>query len=115
MLQVWVTPGIQQLEFRRECQQAITRGDVERVAIKRDTTQAAVATAAVPLDIGSIPVEQPANRLLFQVNQVQTTVALALLAAADYRAGNKRGYVSPNPFLRVSQRVRGRSWALIWR
>ena len=55
------------------------------------------------------------NRLLVQIDQMQAAVTFALLAAADYRAGNKFAYVPPNPFLNVSQTVRGRSWARIWR
>ena len=69
----------------------------------------------MPLNIGGVPVEQPLNRLLLQIYQVQATMALALLAATDYRAGNELAYESPNPFLTVSQTVRGRSTALIWR
>ena len=67
----------------------------------------------MPIDVDSIPVDHLLDRLLLEVDQINTAVTLTLLAAPDNRTCDELDYRVPNPFRRVSQIVRGRSWALI--
>ena len=73
------------MEIRRVREQLVARGDVDDLAVERDAAQAAVPAAALPIDVRGIPVDDLADIARLEVDQVDATMALALVAAAHHR------------------------------
>ena len=69
--------------------QHFLRRDINSVTVEGDAAKPAIPAAAVPIDVDSIPVDDLPHRLLFDINQVNTAVTLALMAASHNRACNK--------------------------
>ena len=104
-------------ESGRVSKELIAGRDVNGVVIERNTTQAAIGAATVPVNVRGIPVNNLSDATLLEVEQVDATVAVALLGTANDRGCEKLCVYQPppKPFLTVSQIVRGRSSARIFR
>ena len=57
--------------------------------VEGDAAQAPVPAAALPVDVGGVPVEHLLDLARLEVDQVDAAVALALLAATHDRRGNQ--------------------------
>lgn len=115
MFEKRAAPGADGFEVGGVGEQFVAGGNIDSVAVERDAAQAAVGAAALPVDVGGVPVDRLVDRLPFEVDQIYAAVALALLASANDRACDKLDYMPPNPFRKVNQIVRGRCCARILR
>ncbi len=83
MLEVGIAPRSDLFELLIEGEQFIARRDIDGVTVERDTAQATITTAALPVNVGSIPVYRLQDLLLPEVDQIDAAVALRLLRATD--------------------------------
>ena len=83
VLQVAVTPGADAAKLRGISKQFVTGGDVDGVSIEGDAAQSAVPAAALPVYVGFVPVDGLHHGLILRIDQVNASVALPLLAAAN--------------------------------
>ena len=103
MLEVAVTPAADSFEVRRVGEEFVAGGYVNSLAVEGDATKAAVPPAALPVDIGFIPIDGLADRSIVEIDQVNTAVTVALVAAAN----NGGRYEFQKLFRTVRLRVRG--------
>ena len=89
MPQVRVAPGSEQPEVGRVGEELVARRDVDHLAIEGDAAQAAIPAAALPVDVGGVPVDGLPDLAPLEVDEVHATMAFALVAAADHRGGDQ--------------------------
>jgi len=106
MLQVAVAPGTDAVKVRRIRKQLVAGGDVNGLAIERDTAQAPVPAAPAPVNVRSVPVDGLCDRLPFDIDQVDAAVALALVTAANDRRCYKLNDWCPPISVRDQKRLR---------
>ena len=85
MLEIGIAPGAEPAEVRRVGEELVARGDVDDLAVEGDAAQAAIPAAALPVDVGRVPVDDLADLAPVEVDQVDAAMALALVAAAHHR------------------------------
>jgi hypothetical protein len=89
VLEIAVTPAPDPLEVRRVGEKFVTRRDVDRFPVECDAAKAAIPAAAMPVDVGGVPVEGLADGPDVKIDQVYAAVTFSLLAAADDRGCNE--------------------------
>lgn len=104
-------PRINQLEIGCIREEFVAGRYVNPVTVERDTSQTTIGTTPLPVNVSSIPVDGLFDSLVFEVEQINTTMAFTLATAADDRACDEPDYLLPNPLRTVNQIVRGRSCA----
>ncbi len=90
------------MEMRRVGKQLVARRDIDDVAIEGDAAKTAVPAPALPVDVRRIPIDDPTDVVSIQVDQVNATVALALVAAAHHRGRDQLQRSGPFQALAVT-------------
>jgi hypothetical protein len=89
MFQVRTTVGTDHLKFRRVHEKLIAGGNVNFVAIEGDTSQPAVPTSSLPIDVAGVPVYGQGGLSLINIDQIYAAMTLALVASPYNRTRNK--------------------------
>jgi hypothetical protein len=83
VLEIAVAPAPDPLEIRRVGEELVARRDVDGLPVERDAAKAAIPAAAMPVNVGGVPVERLANGPGVEIDQIDAAVTFSLLAAAD--------------------------------
>jgi len=91
MLEIAVTKRSCAVELPVVAEEFIAGRDEDVITVKRDSAQASVGTTAFEVDAAGIPVDYLPAVAFLKVDDVDTTMAFALLAASDDRRRDNLG------------------------
>ena len=89
VLQIAIAIGILNSEVAIEAKQLIACGDIDIIIVEGNTTQTAIGSSAVEIDLAFVPVDVLLPGPILEIDGKYSTMTLPLLTASDDRCGNK--------------------------
>ena len=89
VLEIAIFVRCHDLEITVIAKQLVARRNIDLVAVKRDSTKAAVGAPPFPINLAGIPVNRQFTGLILEIDNGYAAMALALPASPDNRGGDQ--------------------------